>query len=364
MIVSAFRMRNTSAGMDTEIENEKKSPRSLRDLAQMAGTSTATVSRVLANRGTVRQHLREKVLSLVRETGYVPNASASALARRRFGPQGLRHRNLAVALLAATDTAFGRLWDETYDGILDAANELHLGVSLCLVRPDEMHNGSVPASLMRIPCDGILASHPQGYALPAFNTVAPTVLIGGTWMRDPRFPSVEQDDEAGILALLAYLRGLGHERFEFVPATLAHQAYARRAEAFRAEAARRNLSATVAEPVGDRMEAYAAEFAKRPPNARPTALMVSSDGPAVSLLHALLKAGVKTPREVSVVGFDGRPWGKDSVPPLTSWHVDWRQMGKRAVRSLVDLVSGEPPPSRILIGGNLLERDSAAPPPG
>ena len=336
---------------------------SLQDMARMADTSTATVSRVLSRRGDVKPELRERVLSVVRETGFVPNAHASAMAKKRFVRNGLVHRAIAMAVLGAKDGTFARLWDETYEGILAMAHEMDLGVTLCLVKQEELLAGNPPAALTRIPCDGILSSHPVGVDVSKLRNVAPTVLIGGAPTRDSGLPSVLADDYLGIASLMDYLCGLGHARFEFVTVGLSHLAYANRADAFRHQVERRGVRGQVAEPISERYDEYASAFARRDVRTRPTALLISSDGPAVALLHALLRVGVRAPQDVSVVGFDGRTWGKDSVPPLTSWHVDWREVGRRGVRTLTELVAGENVPSQILIGGNVVERESAGPPP-
>lgn len=341
----------------------QKQTLSLRDIAALANTSTATVSRVLAGRAGVSAPLRDRVLAAAGQFQFTPNPSASALARKRFAPTGFTHRAIAVALLAAQETTLARLWDETYEGVLHAAHDQELGVSLCLVRREEIAGNPLPPALMRIPCDGILVNQIPDFPYAALARLAPIVLLGGCPEPDSPFPQVAADNDMGIAGLVAHLAALGHRRLAFLPSDLSTPSFARRAAAFETEMRKRALHGVVAEPLGDHPERYAAAFAARPRAERPTALLVSSDGPAVDLLHALLAAGIRVPEEVSVTGFDGRTWGQSSVPPLTSWHVDWLELGRQAVRLLADTVAGHAGSTRMLIGGSLQVRASTGAPP-
>jgi len=318
---------------------------------------------VLSNSAGVREDVRQRVLKVVQETGYVPNVTASALARQRFGQKGLVHRTIVVAICEAGETSFARLWEETYGGVLAAADDLNLAVSLCLIRPEETDGVRVPAALSRIPFDGILATTPRVGDLTPLARMGPTVLMGSVPSRDYGLPSVEPDNAAGMQALVDHLLSLGHRRLEFVPSSLGHPPYRERADAFESLVRHRRIEGRVAGPVEGDPGPYAAAFARRDPGRRPTALLVSSDGTAVQLLHALLGQGVRVPQDVSVVGFDGRAWGRDSVPPLTSWHPNWTDLGRKALRLLVDVIGDAAPPSRLLIGGDLLLRRSTGPAP-
>ena len=123
---------------------------SLSDIARMAGTSTATVSRTLSGRGPVSQAVAARIHKVVRETGYVPNASASALARKRCARPGFVHNTVALAILRHTPTQDNSTVQtialHSQEGVFDAANELGLDVVMCYINREDLQRGVPPAS--------------------------------------------------------------------------------------------------------------------------------------------------------------------------------------------------------------------------
>lgn len=335
---------------------------SLADVAEVAGVSTATVSRVLSNTGPTSASMRSRVLEAVRETGYVPNGAASALARRRSPRPGRLTNTVAMAVAAAGQEGYRRTWEETCEGVLEAADELGFNVSICLIGEKEASSGLPPQALMRAPVDGILAGFSRTAGVDTLPRIAPTVLVGSAPPVPVSAPVVEADHEKGIRSLVAHLAELGHGRVEYAPWTMDHLPYRLRAAAFRQCCQERGLAARVAPPVNDRVEEYVRALLARPAAERPSALVACSDGVAVQTLHALLVEGLRVPDEMSVVGFDGRPWGADCAPPLTSWRVHWKEMGRKALRVLASLLETGDEPARTLVGGELVVRGSSAPP--
>lgn len=336
---------------------------SLKDVAAVAGASTSTVSRVLSNQGAVSEAMRRRVLDAVHSTGYLPNATASALARRRSPKPGRVHNNVALAVAATGEEGFHRFWDETFNGVLEAADELEMNVSVCLIRPEEAEDALPPAALRRLHTDGILAGFGCWGGVRNLPRVAPTVLVGGPPAEPVAASSVEADAQAGVWRLVEHLAGLGHSRIEFVLLYETFPPYLLRAEAARKASAENGISCTVSAPVSGKVEGYVRGLLARPEGSRPTALLACNDNVAVEVLHALLAQGASVPGDMSVVGFDGRPWGEQSVPPLTSWHVHWHELGRKALHVLAELLERGTAPTRTLVGGELVVRDSTGPPP-
>lgn len=337
----------------------------IEDIARLAGTSTATVSRVLSNSQPVGVALRERVLEVVRQKGYAPNAAASRLARSRVPQRGQRNRTVALAMSVDRFSHGSVGWSETYyNGILDAAEEIHAVISMCLVRPEDLAGRVPPASLLRAHCDAIIMVPIRGVEHSVLRTIAPVVMVGSRPDENCDFTVVQPENRTSVFQIVQHLYEQGHRRFEFAVSAWEHPPYLERYESFAARLTRYGL---VPPPMRrlqrGAFEEYARAFAQSPPEQRPTAIVAAADGDAASLLQSLHECGVRVPGDVSVVGFDGRGYGAGTVPPLTTWRVDWHALGWAAVRTVVDLAEGGKAPQEVRIGGSLLVRGSSGPVP-
>ena len=331
------------------------------EIARRAGTSPATVSRVLSNNPRVDPAVRERVLAVVRETGYVPNPAARALATRRNPRPGLLHRTIALAI---NDAARRKPHSPPFDrGVLDAAEEMDLSVIVAPFSAEERERGLVPPSLTRTPVDGIVARPGAATRYDLLRRVAPVVILGAAPTVFCPFTTVEPDTAAIIPVVADHLADLGHRWIEFVPRDMTLNLYRERAESFLGRANLRGVRATVADTCVDTLAEYVAEYAARPAHDRPTALFASSDFLAMDLIRLLYERGLRVPEDVSVAGCDGQPAAERFVPPITSTGVSWIEIGRAAVRRLVQEIEHPGPRSRILLGGPLVARKSTAPPP-
>jgi len=256
-------------------------------------------------------------------------------------------------------------WSETYyGGIVEAAEELDMSVTICTVEPGELARGAPPARLLRAQCDGIIMQPVAGCDNSVVGTIAPTVFIGSAPTIETRFPVIQADNATGIAQLVEYLFELRHRRFDFFLGAPSHKPYLERYDRFAACLRERGLQvpAPVTHP-NNNLSAYGQDYARRAPSDRPTALVCCSDGEAAALMQAFYANGIEIPAEASVVGFDGRLFGEKCTPPLTTWAVDWHTLGGLAVRTVVDMAEGKGWPSDVRVGGNLLVRKSAGPAP-
>ena len=331
------------------------------DVARLAGTSKSTVSRVLSGRGTISPTVRERVLRVVDETGFIPDAFGQRLARARAAHAPFRHNAIAV-VFCVSEMGFSRFWDETYAGVMASAQDQHLSVLSVMLREEELTRNTPPEALARMQFDGMLVLPMDPVPTALRNRIGPCVLFGATTVPGTDLPSVEPDNDAGIAALVAHLTGLGHRRIEYAQGDTKHTAFNLRWETLRRMGETAGLTVVRAEPICGRFKEYAERFALEGPDARASAIVASDDHTAVNLMHALLERGVPVPEDVSVIGFDGQPIGIHSVPPLTTWRVDWRALGRMAVNVLIDQIEGRPVASRTLAGGSLVLRQSTARP--
>jgi LacI family transcriptional regulator len=94
------------------------------------------------------------------------------------------------------------------------------------------------------------------------------------------------------------------------------------------------------------------------PRRRPTAIFAANDLSAFGVLAALREAGLRVPRDVSVVGFDDLPAAAHVQPPLTTVRQPLREMGGAAVRSLLARIAGEPAAGAVTLPTALVIRES------
>lgn len=337
-----------------------KTELSMADLARMAGTSKSTVSRVLSNSGQIGEELRRRVMEVVRETGYVPDPAASALARGKGRTTGFLHH--AVALVFCRE--WGGLhaqWHEVHEGILAEAAERRLTVPLCMVSVGDLTRPPIPANLKHVKADGLLVQPVDGIDYSALGKYAPVVVFGSMPF-DGSFSMVGPDNRLGISFLVRHLAGLGHRKLEYVATDLKRFPFRERRSIFLETAAELNLQGSVAEPVRQATADYAASLASKRADERPTALVAAEDVTAWRLVRALRAQGLRVPQDVSVTGFDGRVFEDEDDLNLTTWRVPWRDLGRTAIRMLLERILDGMEANQTLMGGKLRIGDTTCSP--
>ena len=325
------------------------------DVARLAGVSHQTVSRVLNGHPNVRPQTREEVLAAICELGYRPNAAARTL---------VTGRTQALGVISFDTTLYGPA--SMLYGIERAA---HPGYTVAITSLPAFDRRSMQEAVDRFLGQGVegiivVASEtPLLEALSGVTTDVPLVAVGcGT--RAP-LDSVAIDNISGAFQATRYLLDLGHETVHYVggpDSTLdAHE----RAEGW----ARALREAGTAEPEilsGDwsARSGYEIghELARMP---EVTAIFCANDQMALGMLRALGEHRRHVPSAVSVVGFDDIPESAFFLPPLTTVRQDFGELGRQALRLLVDRICGRPAPSaRMPVAPELIVRASATRPPG
>lgn len=343
---------------DGEADGPRSGPLNIADVAALAGVSIATVSRSLTNPERVSQATRERVLQVVRQTGYTPNVAGRNLRVARSMSVLVVVPSLITvffsALLLGVDRAlsaegYGLLVGNLQDG---AEKEARL-VDLVLSGQADgvlLLNGHVPRGRTRSMMDShtpiVAVSVPSAEAVPA-------VLV--------------REREAAA-AVARHLLELGHRRFGYVtgPATnhIEHERWAGFRDAL--------TEAGIAEPgirryPGDFRLAsgVAAGRALLAEPERPTAVFAISDEMAIGFIRAVRDGGLEVPRDVSVAGFDGIEFADYCEPRLTTVRQPREQMGKAAAEILLRMMRGEtlsPDCRRLRLDGELRIGASTAAP--
>ena len=318
---------------------------SMRDVALRAGVSGQTVSRVVNDSPRVDPVTRARVEAAMEHLGYRPHRAARALRTGRTHTIGL-----VVSTLASVGNS------RMLQAVADAAS--HRGYALTVVTAADA--GALASAFEQLRDQGVDGAIVLNEATAAARRAdAPTglVLVVVDSPADERFGVVQSDHESGARAATEHLIGLGHPTVWHLAGPDDSYAAAERERGWRAALEGAGL---VAPPVvrGDWTAASGflegVALADRPDV---SAVFVANDQMALGLLRALAKAGRPVPEEVAVVGFDDIADAADYLPPLTTVHQDFDELGERAVDALIGAIDGGSPKTE-LVPTRLIVRDS------
>ncbi|HEY0719493.1 MAG TPA: LacI family DNA-binding transcriptional regulator [Streptosporangiaceae bacterium] len=334
------------------------------DVARLAGVSTATVSRVMRSSDLVRPVTRDRVLAVIEEVGFVPDASAQGLSRRRKDIIGL------VGLERGVDES-----GIERDGLLFVDVVVHAveavlrgtGTSLLLSfgRAGEQFHHRIRALSGKV--DGLLVVE-EALAPAQLRALArrlPVVVIAAP-AGEAALDVVRVDNPAGMRALATHLTTVhGYRRLGFVGGPRDAPDAMERLAAF-ATAVRGVPGGTVdVVPGGDFSEASGRTAARvlLGREAIPEAVACANDQMAIGVMRELQRSGLDVPGDVAVAGFDNIYPGRVVEPALTTVGQPVRELGVRAAARLMGRIEGstEPPHAETLPTELVIRRSCGCP---
>ena len=346
----------------------------IRQVAEACDVSAMTVSRVLnGKRERVSDETRERVLQAVRRLGYVPPSSAPAPSATRT----------ALTLGIVTDTpAFslmrGGLFyvKQVMDGVMERADELHHNLTLFArsLLKEDIHRS------IRIycdgRCDGLLVFSPfiGSPLLEALTERGVPFVTVGNLPPEPHISAIDIDNVGAAMQATEYLIAQGHRRIAYLNALDIITSSTLRAEGCQRALRAHHLPVSLEPVITDfslahrptwRADLVWKEATRRllslPPAERPTAFLCFNDNVAECAIEEAREMGLRTPADVSVIGFDDlSSWNN---PPLTTIRQPYQEIGARAVTMLLALINRtESGALRELLPTELIIRGSVRPP--
>ncbi len=322
------------------------------DVARLAGVSHQTVSRVLNEHPNVRPRTRQNVLAAIGALGYRPNPAARSLVTRRTN---------ALGVISFDTTLYGPA--SMLYGIEQAARP-HYSVAIAsLPALDRSSMLAAVDQFLRQAVEGIIVIAPHESARAALSGVTADVplLAVGCGIR-ATLASVAIDNVAGAMAATQHLLDLGHQTVHHVSGPVSWLDADERVDGWRQ--ALRSAGAAPSEPLrGDWSARSGYELGhKLADMPGVTAVFCANDQMALGALRALSERAIRVPDDVSVVGFDDIPESAFFLPPLTTVRQDFGELGRRALRLIVEQINGDQPSAAPPIAPELIVRASTARP--
>ncbi len=331
-------------------------PLTLEDIALKSGVSRSTVSRVVNGQPNVRESVRQRVLQVIRETGFHPNTAARMLASQRSWMIGLVLPRSVSSFF--TDPYFPRLTQ----GIAQACNQNNYTLGLFLIETKEDEEKIYPRVSRKSLLDGVLLQSGEiGEQLidHLVDTEFPVVIIG----RPPHpvdLSYIDVDNVSAACNAVNHLVRLGYQRIATIAGMANHTESIDRVEGYKKAllADGREIDANlIAE--GDFTENGGYRAMRQLLPLQPDAIFAASDVMALGALRAVREAGLRVPEDVAIVGFDDLPFASTSPVPLTTVRQPIVNFGYKAVEILIDLIeNGARPPRQVIMGTELIIRET------
>ncbi|MEM7258666.1 MAG: LacI family DNA-binding transcriptional regulator [Pseudomonadota bacterium] len=323
----------------------------IRKIAQKAGVSIATVSRVLNDSSKVSPDTRERVLSVLENSDYRFNAAAKALATKRSRTIAaiiptLEHSIFAVFLNAIED----QLAKEGY-GLVIATHGFD--------KETEVRRCN---EVLRLGAEGIIlsgADHNTDW-LNTLKTSGVAILFTSVYQPDNPFPSFGYDNRALAAKAIGYLADLGHRTISVLHGPCENNDRMRlRVEGIRqAENLHKDIDITLQQVP---LHVTGGSGAARDwvnANQLPDACLCLADVLALGVIFESQKQQINIPQELSVMGFEDLDWAASCSPALTTVALPAAEMGRAAARAMVGHLDDKVDLTHRLFGAEIVERES------
>lgn len=327
----------------------------IQDIADAAGVSKSTVSRVLNGTASVHPEKRRAVLDAQKRLGFQPNIVATSLARGR---------SMTIGVL--TQIIGSPFYDTIAQGVIGAIQDTNYSPMFVDGRWQTSEEVKAIRLLLGRRVDGLIligGSLPGGEISELCGSL-PTVVVARRLDSNQHHCIFMDNIEGGYLATkhlidqghreIAIVKGLPHHQ----DAIDRHQGYERAHQEAELEVdPRRVLPGDFSAEAGLRAVDHLVE------NGVPfTAVVAANDLTAFGVRLGLDRHGMKVPEQVSLVGFDDQMESAYMTPPLTTVRQPAREMGEQAAKAVIELIDGEPF-ATVMVRGELMVRESVSTPP-
>lgn len=331
----------------------------IQDVAQKAGVSITTVSRVLNNNYPVKEETRKKVEAVIHDLNFVPNSLARGLIKNKTNTIG-------VLVPSITNLFFPNV----INGIEHYMEEKGYTFILCDTRERNSELLQLK-TLTERKVDGIISIDPSTKLIKSgvyeeLSKEVPLVIVNG-YNENIRCNFVINNQQMGTVEALEYLISLGHKKIAFLRGKKSYS-YDLKEEIYykvlKENNIRLNKDYIIVIDSGNSIETVDMSMriveSRLKNNNKPTAIFACNDWMAAGALNACQKLNIDVPKDISIIGYDNTIICELSEPKLTSVDQNMYRLGKSAGQLLYENIEDRVVNKKVVLDTNLIKRESCA----
>lgn len=325
---------------------------SIKKIAELAGVSSATVSKILNNKDQyISDKTRQRVLDIVEREGYIPNGIAKSL----------RMKNTKTIGIIMPDV-MNLFFSELVRGAEDTAETKGYSVIICNSDNKESKEEKYIQILQEKMVDGIIITASENSISKAFENIrTPIVLVDRDVDTEKKVGRITVDNEKGMFDATSYLIGKGCKNIGFISAYKDSKISANRLRGYENSLINNGLRFDENKVYFDRftIESGYKGAKELVSKSQIDGIVCGNDLIAIGAIQALKEMGFKVPDDVRVVGFDDISISKFMDPPLTTVSQPIYKLGEESVNMLIDIIDDKDIKLNKVLPISLVERGSA-----
>ncbi len=323
------------------------------EIAEKAGVSASTVSRVINNYPYVQMETRAKVLKVLSESNYIPNDTARSLVR-----QASKMIGILIADIRTTQHT---------DGVYYLEQEFSKNGYSCLIYntgtdPEQQINYIQLLSQRKVEAVVLMGSIYQNVnvqnAIMVYMPHVPVAICNG-YLDGPNIYGVVSDEKNGVIDCMRLLANKGRKHVAFITNHFTPSNYLKLAGFNEGFKLYMNQGVSTVIEAGDSIsQIHDATVSLLKEKPETDGIIYAEDFIALAGIHALNELGVKIPEQVAIIGVNNSIYAQISIPSLTSLDNMLYDTSLIAVRNLLELLKGERVNKKIIICPVIVERNS------
>lgn len=336
----------------------------LREIAKEAGVSISTVSRVINHTGTSAAgiEVQNRIWEIVRRTGYSPNTAAVYLKKGQPMPDTKVH-TITCILSDESDIANDSFFSSLTRGILQETQKHGYQLKYTTVTPD-LSNARIDSLFSDNPADGALIIGSCNAAVsPCAAKHFHSVVSCGLGSIDSRYDQIICDGFEMAVSAMDYLISSGHTHIAYIGVTARSNCYEGYCSMLTSKSLpiRHKLVSEI--PAASTVGGYLGARNLLKETTDFTAIFCPNDIAASGVIRAMQEARLRIPRDISLISIGNIDQIQRVCPMLTSIHIPMNEMGRMAVKMLIDRIEGgHHLPLKIMFPHYIVKRESCGQP--
>lgn len=306
------------------------------DVAGAAGVSLATVSRVLNHPDKVKEATRDKVLKIIKDKGYKPNANARGLASRKS-------TTVAIVVPPISRSSVAEMIQGIYDSAVEYGYTIRLFINNDITMQSDLWSEIIASSV-----DGVLFMNdevsPDTYKLIQYSPV-PIVFVNSLSQKK-EFGSVCIDYEDCAYNITKQMIDRGNRNIMFINTQHKYVTSDLKQKGYEKAMKASGLKPNVVMSSGT-VSINEVQFAELLKDGCPEVVLASRDSIGISFMNVAVKKGYDVPRDLQVIGFQNTRYAQLSNPKLTCVEIPIYEVGSKAMSYLTELMKEEEPSKNV-----------------